>query len=177
MNKILHTIVEGFEEALSVTILAWMLIILTYQVILRFVFNNSNAWSEEMARYLFRWFVYLTASLAILKKAHIRVDALLSMYPKSMKRYVILLGYALFLVYCAVIAHYSYLFTLRIYHSEQVSMGLDLPMFVVMASLPVCHVLMGLRVLQRIHAILFLGEGADAFVEADMLDAEKVEKE
>lgn len=168
---------DNLEEVLSVAVLGFMLVILTYQVILRFVFNNSNAWSEEMARYLFIWFVYLTASLAILKKAHIRVDALLWLYPKSLKRYVILLGYLLFFAYCAVIAYYSYFYTLRIYYSEQVSMGLDMPMFLVMASLPVCHVLMGLRVLQRIYAILFQGEAADSFVEAEMLDAEKVEKE
>lgn len=176
MKKI-RDIIDHFEEALSVLTLAVMLVILTYQVILRFVFNNSNAWSEELARYLFIWFVYLTASLAILKKAHIRVDALLWIYPNAVKRYVVLLGYLLFLAYCAAITYYSYFFTLRIYYSEQVSMGLDIPMYLVMAAVPVCHVLMGLRVLQRIHAILILGEPAGAFADAEMLDAEKAGKE
>lgn len=153
---------DKFEEVIGVALLAYMLIILSYQVLLRFVFNNSNSWSEETARYLFVWFVYITASLAVLKNAHIRIDAFLGMYPSSLVRGVVVFGYLLFFAYCLAIVHYSWDFTMQIKMAGQVSMGLGTPMYLVYLSLPVCHVLMALRILQRLYHICFKGESVRA---------------
>lgn len=146
------------EEALAVGILAYMLLILTYQIIMRFIFNSSNNWSEESARYLFVWFVYLTASLAIIKNAHIRVDAVLRLYPTRLIRAIVVTGYLLFIAYCAVIVYYSTIFCENIYSSEQVSLGIGVPMYIVYMSLPICHALMVVRILQRLYHIIFLKE-------------------
>ncbi len=149
---------DKIEEVLGVGVLFTMLVILTYQIVLRFIFRASNAWSEELARYLFVWFVYLTASMAILKGAHIRIEALLKVYPKSWLKGVVLIGYAAFFVYCVAISYYSVLFTEQIVDAEQISLGLEMPMWLVWISLPLCHGLMAIRVLQKMYHILFLGE-------------------
>lgn len=151
-------IFDKFEEVIGVALLAYMLVILTCQVILRFVFNSSNSWSEETARYLFVWFVYITASLAILKNAHIRIDAFLGMYPTGIVRGVVVLGYLLFFVYCMAIVHFSWAFTMQIRNAGQISMGLGTPMYLVYMALPVCHALMALRIIQRLRHICFKGE-------------------
>lgn len=149
---------DRIEEALAVSILAYMLIVLTYQIVMRFIFNSSNNWSEESARYLFIWFVYLTASMAILKNAHIRVDAVLRLYPTTLTRAIIVIGYMLFIAYCAAVVYYSTLFCENIYRSEQVSLGIGVPMYIVYMALPVCHALMVLRILQRLYHIVCLKE-------------------
>lgn len=146
------------EEVLAVSILFYMLLILTYQVMLRFIFKSSNAWSEETARYLFVWFVYVTASLAILRNAHIRIDAFLKVYPQRMMRAVVIAGHVLFLGYCLVIVWYSAAFTGQIMDTEQVSLGLGTPMWLVWISLPICHGLMAIRIVQRMYHIWFLHE-------------------
>jgi C4-dicarboxylate transporter DctQ subunit len=46
------------------------------QVVLRFVFNNPQAWAEEVGRYLFVWLAFLGAALAVAHDIHIRVDVL-----------------------------------------------------------------------------------------------------
>ncbi len=150
--------VDKIEEMLAVGILAYMLVVLTYQIIMRFVFNASNNWSEESARYLFVWFVYLTASLAIIKNAHIRVDAVLRVYPTSLTRAIVVAGYLLFIAYCAAIVYYSSIFCENIYSSEQVSLGIGVPMYLVYLSLPVCHGLMIVRIVQRLYCIICLKE-------------------
>lgn len=66
--------INRVEEWLSVAVLIAILILLSYQVIMRFVFHNTNSWSEELARYLFIWLVYLSASYAIYKNAHIKIE-------------------------------------------------------------------------------------------------------
>ncbi len=104
------------------------------------------------------------------------MDAFLWLYPKSSRRYVILAGYALFFVYCLVIVYHSFLFTRKIYLSEQISLGLEMPMFLVMASLPVCHSLMAIRVLQCMHGIVFKGESAEGAVDAEVMAAESAGK-
>ncbi len=160
---------DAFEEVVGVALLAYMLLILTYQVILRFVFNNSNSWSEETARYLFVWFVYVTASLAIMRNAHIRIDAFLGMYPKSIVRSVVVIGYLLFFGYCLAVTYYSWDFTMQIKTAGQVSMGLGTPMYLVYLALPVCHVLMALRIIQRLYHIVLKGESVRA-VNAELED-------
>ena len=42
-----------------------MVIVIFYQVILRYVFNASNIWSEELARYLMCYSVLLGAAIAV----------------------------------------------------------------------------------------------------------------
>lgn len=156
--SVMRKYMDKIEEMLAVGILAYMLVILSYQVVMRFAFNSSNNWSEESARYLFVWFVYLTASLAIIKNAHIRIDAVLRLYPTRLTRTFIVIGYLLFIAYCVVIVYYSTLFCENIYRAEQISLGIGVPMYIVYMSLPVCHALMVLRILQRLHHIICLKE-------------------
>lgn len=44
------------------------------QVLLRTVFNNPQAWAEEVSRYLFAWIVFLGAAVCFARDTHIRVD-------------------------------------------------------------------------------------------------------
>ena len=160
-------IFDKFEEVIGVSILFYMLVILSYQVLLRFLFNNANSWSEESARYLYVWFTYITASLAILKGTHIRIDALLGLYPKKMVKHVVLFGYLVFLIYCFTVIYYSSIYTRQIYQAKQVSMGLGTPMYLVWLSLPVCHSLMSIRIVQRMYHIFFLNEPVRLEVQED----------
>jgi C4-dicarboxylate transporter DctQ subunit len=49
-------------------------VILTFgQVILRFVFNNPQAWAEEILRYFFVWIIFIGCAIAVARRTHIRV--------------------------------------------------------------------------------------------------------
>lgn len=58
-----------------------MVIVIFYQVILRYVFNASNIWSEELARYLMCYSVLLGAAIAVRKYSHLQVDFVINMLP------------------------------------------------------------------------------------------------
>ena len=53
---------EKVEKAILAITVAIMIIIITYQVIMRYVFANANSWSEELARYLFIYDVMIGAA-------------------------------------------------------------------------------------------------------------------
>lgn len=59
-----------------------MLVVIAYQVILRYIFKASNIWSEELARYLMCYVVLLGAAIATRKYAHLQVDFLINMENK-----------------------------------------------------------------------------------------------
>ena len=50
---------ESVEKVFLVVTAAIMVIVIAYQVVLRYVFHASNAWSEELARYLFIYDVFI----------------------------------------------------------------------------------------------------------------------
>ena len=42
---------------------------------MRYVVGASLSWSEELARYVFIWLVYIGISYAVQMKAHVKVEA------------------------------------------------------------------------------------------------------
>ena len=65
IKNILKQIYLHIEEWVSVVFITVALILLTLQVILRFVFNTSFGWIEELSRYLYIWVIYLASSAAV----------------------------------------------------------------------------------------------------------------
>jgi TRAP-type transport system small permease protein len=59
--------------------LAASVVLVSFQIFLRFVFNTPLTWTEEVDRYLFVWVVYLGSAVAVAKKAHIRVTILIDL--------------------------------------------------------------------------------------------------
>ena len=49
---------EHLEEFFIIPLMFAMSIIIFIQVVMRYAFQNSLTWSEELARYLFVWLVY-----------------------------------------------------------------------------------------------------------------------
>lgn len=47
--------------------------LVSMQVILRFLFDNPQAWAEEVGRYVFVWVIFLGAIVALARGTHIRV--------------------------------------------------------------------------------------------------------
>ncbi|MEO0817851.1 MAG: TRAP transporter small permease [Pseudomonadota bacterium] len=64
----------------SVCIVA-MTAIITYQVIARYVFNDSPAWSERLSLVLLAYLVFFGAAVGVHEKYHIRIDALRNAVP------------------------------------------------------------------------------------------------
>ena len=66
---------ENFEEYFCEALVAVMIFSLSAQVIVRFLTGGAVSWAEELSRYCFIWSIYLGASMAAKKAAHVRVNA------------------------------------------------------------------------------------------------------
>ncbi|MEO1661265.1 MAG: TRAP transporter small permease [Pseudomonadota bacterium] len=75
MKKILDTLSKG-SLVLSASCLVLMTSIISYQVIARYFFNSSPAWSERLSLVLLAYLVFFGAAVGVHERFHIRIDAL-----------------------------------------------------------------------------------------------------
>ena len=84
-----HTTLEGWL-ALGIF---WLLgATVFYQFVTRYVFNDSAAWTEEIARYLLIGTVFVGAAIGVAKNNHIQVDLLYRWLPAKVARALALPG-------------------------------------------------------------------------------------
>lgn len=96
-------VLERIEEAFLVLVLTVMVATIGAQVIARYVFNAPFSWSEELARYLFLWLVFLGASQAMRRNEHIAVGLLIDRLPFRVRQLVIVLINCLIASFLAVL--------------------------------------------------------------------------
>ena len=75
--------INQFLKMFLGTLLALSLIILTWQIIARAVFNEPLTWSTELLRYLLVWMTFIGAGLAIRYQKLIRLEFLFSLFKLS----------------------------------------------------------------------------------------------
>ena len=75
MKRVLQRL-ERVETSLCTFFLAVMTTVVIVQIFLRYLFNFSFAWAEELVRYVMIWMVMIGAALVQAKNDHIRIDFL-----------------------------------------------------------------------------------------------------
>lgn len=136
------------ENWISVVILGIMLVILSYQVFMRYIFTITYGWIDEVARYFLIYFAFITASVAILFNEHIKIDIFLKVWPRSWRHKVKLFSHVIFFVYCIVMIYYGSQLTLSVLNTGTISQALGFPMWWVYGIIPLSHFVMALRLIQ-----------------------------
>lgn len=124
----LKKIDEHLEDILLVFLLSLMSIIIFIQVIMRYLMRNSLSWSEELARYLFIWSIYLAVSYAAKERKHIKIDAALYLFPRKMRPYIRMVGDVIVLFFSGFIILTSLILFKKIGMLGQMSAALSIPM-------------------------------------------------
>jgi TRAP-type C4-dicarboxylate transport system permease small subunit len=115
-------------------LLAAMLADVAIQVFFRYVVEAPPTWTEELARFLFAWQIFLAAGLAFGRGAHIVVDALVVALPKAGQRLLSIFSNTLVLGFLGVLV-WQGVNMVRL-TSNTVSTAMNLNMGVVYAALP-----------------------------------------
>ena len=107
IKKIVH-IYDRLEDFILVTMFAGMVTVIFYQVIMRYVFNNSSVWSEELGRFLFVWITWIGISIGARRMEHIKVMMLVDKMPFKASRLTNIFAEFVVVVVCSITAYYSY---------------------------------------------------------------------
>lgn len=136
------------ECYLGVIIVIGMLILLSVQVFARYITGVSWAWIDEISRYGLIWLAYLSAIYATYTDSQIKVDLLIKVWPKAIRKYIKHLSVIIFFVYSVVVAYFSTIWVLDIIKTGTISMALHLPMAMFQCIIPIAHILLAIRLAQ-----------------------------
>ncbi|MDY5985837.1 MAG: TRAP transporter small permease [Lachnoclostridium sp.] len=136
VRKGLDTLVGG----ICVFLFAVMVVVGTYQIVTRFVFNNPSTISEELLTYTFAWMAMFASALVFGKRDHMRMTFLVDKLPDS-KRRILEIGIEVLVVAFAVIVLIYGGFTIMQLTMTQKTASLGIMMGVVYSVVPVCGIL------------------------------------
>lgn len=120
------------------------------QVFMRYVLNNPLSWSEELARYAFIWFVYISGSYAVKFQRHVRLTFIVNNLPRPINLFFQLIALLFWLAFLIFLDIYSIEAIRFLYHSGQASSANNIPMYILYLSVALGAILMTVRVLQHI---------------------------
>ncbi len=144
--KILNWLDEHFEEYILVFLSAFMVVVIFLQVIMRYVFGNSLAWSEEIARYAFIWLIYIGVSYAVKRNKHLGVDAFGMMFERKGRLVIAFIANISFLIFALVMTYYGIDIVSRV---TRTSAALQIPLMWVYLAPVVGMILTAIRLLQN----------------------------
>ena len=149
MKKITK-IYDSLEAFVLVLALAFSTLLIFVQVIFRYVLNDSITWSEELARYIFIWMIWLGTSVSMKQKEHIRMDMLMNAVHGKGKLVLDLVSGIIMLAFCIFLVKYGWDLVASMMSRGNKSVALRLPMWVVYSSLPFSQLIVALRLIGSI---------------------------
>ncbi|WP_249871638.1 TRAP transporter small permease [Oceanobacillus saliphilus] len=113
-----------------------------FQVIMRYLFNISYVWVEELAIWSMVWLVFLGSVLGVIEMAHPRIDFLVNRLPGKIKITVEIFTNLVCAIVVAILTYYT--LPLIKLNSNNISVGLQLPVSILYYSLLIGGALMTL---------------------------------
>ncbi|MFZ5969746.1 MAG: TRAP transporter small permease [Bacillota bacterium] len=141
---------KNFEECILMIFLALMTVIMGIQITMRYVFNNSLVWSEELTRYLFIWSTFISLGFCVKRSLSIKIDQFTNMIPDtSIARKIITFAVkVVMLVFFIYVFRHSIDVVKAAIASGQRSPAMGVPMYIVQSSTVVGFFLAILRTIQ-----------------------------
>ncbi len=142
---------DKLEEYFLVTTIMFSVILVFLQVVMRYVFSASLSWSEELARYLFLWQIWVGASFAAKHSRHLKVEMLKNLFPKKGQLVLDVIAALFWIGFCVFLTTKSGIITNTLFQIGQLSPAMRMPMGYAYASVPVGCGLMTFRLLQNLY--------------------------
>jgi TRAP-type C4-dicarboxylate transport system permease small subunit len=133
------------EEHVLIASLVFTVILVFAQVIMRYVFNSSLSWSEELTRFIFIWQIWLGTSMGLREKKHIKVEVLQgALGPKA----VLIMDMVANLIWMAACIYFAYggtVLVLDLMGKNAISTAMSIPLWIVYAALPFSSFILVIR--------------------------------
>lgn len=150
MKKIFCWLDKNFEPIIMATLFIIMTLIITVQVVLRFVFNGGFSWGEELARFIFVWLMFFGFSYATRNQRHIRINFFVGLFGEKVKKIMYIFVDLLFLGFLLILSMTAVNVTQSIVKYGDMAVTMKVSMNVVYSAGLVGFLLMSLRVIQGI---------------------------
>jgi len=95
------------EEIILVILFAIMVGVIFLQIIMRYVFNNSLTWSEELGRFVFQWLTWIGISLGARLGQHIKISILTDRLPNKLAHAANVISDLVVIAICVITVYYG----------------------------------------------------------------------
>ncbi|NJE26577.1 TRAP transporter small permease [Thermococcus sp. MV5] len=142
-----------FEGYISAFLLLVMIIVAFVNVVSRYLFNMSLAFTEEIEVAFFVWITFIGIGMAFKRGSHLAMVFVRDRLPirKPLIIFGQILSLVLFVVVLFLTGKYVYL-DMTLYHSR--TMALGIPMWVYTIGMPIISILVIFRTIQKIREVI-----------------------
>lgn len=139
-----------FEESVLVGTLVVMVLLIFGQVIGRYIIGSTPSWTEELARYIHIYQVWIGASYAVKLREHIRVGAFIERFRGVPRKILETLSIAIWFAIALFLAVFGTQLVLSSLQNGQVSPALQIPMWIPFIAIPLGGAGMAVRLIAQI---------------------------
>ncbi len=139
-----------FETYIGLITFLYITVILTIQVVGRYIFGHSWAWIEETSVIGFVIMIYCGVSGAVTSRQNMRIDMVLTIVPFMAKKVLMILDTIIHAAFSAWLAYYMYQIILNMLQLNQVYSITRLPRVSVYIFIGIMLVLSIIRSVQEI---------------------------
>jgi len=135
--KAFISLIVNISKAIAAFGIAAGVLLAFVNVVARYVFESSISWAGELTIYLFLWSTFFGATYCFKKDAHIAVDVFLMKAPLRFRKFLTLLTLLISAVYVGAIAYYGYQYVLLYIDLGEMSVDLDIPLWIPYVVVPI----------------------------------------
>ena len=132
-------LIDRIAGGAIIAAMAAMVVVVSLQVLLRYAFNTSLDWAEDMARLLFVWSIFLAIPLGVKQGSHIGIELLIIHLPSLARTFSIramALGCAALM---AVVCYQSALLTVQQWDEFMPTLNVTAALFMVPVAFGAAH--------------------------------------
>jgi len=161
--KILYKISDYIDSMVKWIIILIMILIpsaMSFQVVIRYVFNYPLSWVEELVRAGFVWLVFMTTIAALKRGEIVAMDFFLLRLPRKLILICRILICVLILAFLAIVCYSGVDMTWFTIKRGTLTSALQMPQWIIYFALPMGCILMGFQIFLDMLCLFFGGAGS-----------------
>ena len=135
----MEAVKKGINKLLEwtcVILLGIMTVLVTYQVIVRYLFNNPNAYTEVLSRYMFVWLIMYGSAYVFGLREHMNISFVRDHLPEKVRIVVEIIGELMIVIFASGVMIYGG-FNQMMDQMVQLDAALQIPMGVIYSAVPI----------------------------------------
>lgn len=107
MEKQIRKYMDQLISGICIGLFVLLVIIGTYQILVRYIFNRPSTMSEELLTYGFTWMSLFAAALVFGQREHMRIGFLADKMPDTVRRWLEIISEILIFLFARIVMVYG----------------------------------------------------------------------
>lgn len=141
--------INRFEEGFLIATLVLMVALIFGQVIGRYIFQNAPSWTEEAARYIHIFQVWIGAGYAVKLREHIKVSAFIDLFHGTTRKVLDMVALVIWFLMVLLVAIFGTQLVMTTLQYGQVAPATQIPFWLPYLAVPLGALSMMIRLAQQ----------------------------